>query len=346
MKPVRSGGSRGLSLIELLVGIVIGMLAIIIVMQTFRLSEGMRRTTNSNSDAQTVGSVAMSMLMVDLRQAGQGLGTANTLGCGFTLTNGRTLTNLGPVVINATNVAAGDANTDTLLVIYGTGNGSPEGQRITGQTGSNEFNVTAPPAHKLNDYVVVTPESRASPCALVLDRVNAVPTTTVMLTTGAAGMTNGVLYNLGQAVRVAAYRVSGRQLAMCDYMTQNCSSSDSSNWATIAEGVVSLRAQYAKDTSVTMDAAVDADGYNQTTPTTYCSGTAGWSRVMGLRLALVSRNGQFEKDEVTASVPSWTASADLPVVLSDSDWKHYRYKIFESTLSLRNMSWPGAISGC
>ncbi|NCT83715.1 MAG: prepilin-type N-terminal cleavage/methylation domain-containing protein [Comamonadaceae bacterium] len=347
MKPHHRQGPRGFSLVELMVGLVIGLLAVVIVMQVFRLSEGMRRSTSGSGDAQTAGAVALSMLLFDLRQAGQGLATANTLGCSLSLPGGRSLSNLGPVVINSANVAAGDANTDTLLVAYGTGNGSPEGQRITGQTGSNTFNVPAPTAYSLNDRVIATPESRATPCALTLDRINAVPTSTLSLATGATGMTNGVLYNLGQAVHVAAYRVSGGQLATCNYMTQDCSSNAADNWATIAEGVISLRAQYTKDTSATMDAIVDTDGYNQTTPTAYCSGTDGWSRVLGLRLALVARSGQLEKDTVTAAAPDWAASAALPINLSgNTNWQRYRYKTFETTLPLRNMSWPGVVTGC
>lgn len=347
MKPHHHRDPRGFSLVELMVGLVIGLLAVIIVMQIFRVSEGMRRTTSGSGDAQTAGAVALSMLLFDLRQAGQGLATANTLGCSLALPGGRSAGNLGPVVINSASVATGDANTDTLLVAYGTGNGSPEGQRITGQTGSNTFNVPAPTAYRLNDYVVATPESRATPCSLTLDRINVAPASTLSLATGATGMTNGVLYNLGQAVHVAAYRVSGGQLATCNYMTQDCSSSAAGNWATIAEGVVSLRAQYAKDTSATMDAIVDADGYNQTTPTAYCSGTDGWSRVLGLRLALVTRSGQLEKDNVTPAAPAWAASANLPINLGgNTDWQRYRYKTFETTLPLRNMSWPGAVTGC
>ena len=347
MQPRHHRGPRGFSLVELMVGLVIGLLAVIIVMQIFRVSEGMRRTTSGSGDAQTAGAVALSMLLFDLRQAGQGFATANTLGCSLALPGGHSVGNLGPVVINSASVAAGDANTDTLLVAYGTGNGSPEGQRISGQTGSNTFNVPAPTAYKLNDFVVATPESRATPCSLTLDHINVVPASTLSLATGATGMTNGVLYNLGQAVHVAAYRVSGGQLATCNYMTQDCSSSAADNWATIAEGVTSLRAQYAKDTSTTMDAILDTDGYDQTTPTAYCSSTAGWSRVLGLRLALVTRSGQFEKDAVTPAAPDWAASATQPIDLSSNDnWQHYRYKTFETTLPLRNMSWPGAVTGC
>lgn len=355
MQSARSRHSRGFSLVELLVGIVIAMLAVVVIMQIFRLSEGMRRSSSGGDDAQTTGAVAMSLLLRDLRQAGQGINSASLLGCSLTLPNARTLGNLGPVLINASTVAAGDTGTDTLLVTYGSGNGSPEGDLINSQSGTTVFNVATPTAFSLSDYVIATPQTRASPCSLTLDKVNVTPSTSVTVASGASGMANGALFDLGRTPRVAAFRVSNGRLAVCDYLTQDCSSSSSSNWSEVAEGVVSLRAQYAKDTSSTMDGIVDSDGYNQTTPTAYCSGTAGWSRVVAMRLVLVVRNGQKEKEPdtdkgetyATSSAPTWSGSSDAAISLTgNSDWKLYRYKTFETTLPLRNISWSGAVSGC
>jgi len=72
----RSQASRadGFSLVELMVGMVIGMIAIIVVMQVFSLSEGSKRTTTGGDDAQMSGAVALTMLQRDIRQAGYGPG--------------------------------------------------------------------------------------------------------------------------------------------------------------------------------------------------------------------------------------------------------------------------------
>jgi type IV pilus assembly protein PilW len=90
-----------------------------------------------------------------------------------------------------------------------------------------------------------------------------------------------------------------------------------------------------------MDLTVDA--FNQTTPTTEC----GWVRMRAIRLALVARSAQLEKDPVTAVAPSWAASAAAAIDLSsDAAWQRYRYKVFETVVPLRNLAWLGVQSGC
>ena len=44
--------SAGFSLVEIMIGMVIGMLGIIVMMQIFALSEGQKRTTTGGGDAQ------------------------------------------------------------------------------------------------------------------------------------------------------------------------------------------------------------------------------------------------------------------------------------------------------
>ena len=117
---------------------------------------------------------------------------------------------------------------------------------------------------------------------------------------------------------------------MCDFVTQDCTKNDPANWAEIAEGIVSLRAEYAKDTTVPRD--LGADSYDQTAPTTVC----GWARVVGLRLVVVSRSRQPETTNVTAAAPTWAGSAPITFSKVNADWQQYRYKTFETTVPLRN----------
>jgi hypothetical protein len=77
-----------------------------------------------------------------------------------------------------------------------------------------------------------------------------------------------------------------------------------------------------------------------------------------------ARSGQYEKDEVTATAPIWNVGSDvavsyvdapgnaatvcaagasnceLPLTLSHlNSWKHYRYKVFDTVIPLRNILW-------
>jgi type IV pilus assembly protein PilW len=92
-----------------------------------------------------------------------------------------------------------------------------------------------------------------------------------------------------------------------------------------------------------MDGVVDV--YDRTTPGSACA----WARTSALRLALVARSAQFEKEAVTTAFPAWAGSVDAnaAIDLGDlPDWQRYRYRTYETTVPLRNMAWQGVQSGC
>jgi type IV pilus assembly protein PilW len=319
---------HGFSLIELLVGIVLAMAAVIVVMQVFRLSEGSRRTTTGGDDAQTTGSIALTLLQRDLRQAGQGLSNINLMGCNLALPAGWTVNALAPLTINHASIPAG------------AGRGSPDGDRINAQPSANSYSVTTASAFRLDDQVIAAPAARQVPCALSLATVAAAPAVpTLTVNVGLAGAANGTLYNWGLGSRIAAYAVRNGRLTACDFLTQDCRSAQAANWPEIADGVVSLRAEYGQDSSATMDGIVDS--YDQATPATAC----GWARVLAVRLVVMVRSGQLEKTAVTAAAPIWAAGASTPISLP-AGGQQYRYKTFETTVPLRNVAWQGVLQGC
>lgn len=63
----------GFTLVELLVGLVIGLIATLVIMQTFSAFEGNKRSTTGISDAQTNGSIGLFMIQRELQFAGYGL---------------------------------------------------------------------------------------------------------------------------------------------------------------------------------------------------------------------------------------------------------------------------------
>ena len=69
--------AAGFSLVEIMVGMVIGMLGLIIMMQVFSLSESQKRTTTGGGDAHSNGAIALFGLQRDLRQAGFGVSDPN-----------------------------------------------------------------------------------------------------------------------------------------------------------------------------------------------------------------------------------------------------------------------------
>lgn len=287
-------GSKGFSLVEIMVGMVIGSLGVIIIMQVFSVFEDQKRTSTGGSDAQSTGAIALYGLQRDLRQSGYGISTLSLLGCNLQLPPATAVTiPLAPVTIYPGGTAttlfpATDQNTDRILIIYGNTNGASQGDGLT-QAG--------------NACTVKTPGPPGS-------------------------------------VKILAYAIMGGNLMMCDYVAQNCA--NTAGWVPIASNIVSMRVQYGRDTSTpTMDGIVDQ--YDQTAPTTAC----GRARISAVRIVLVARNSQYNKSEVTPTAPLWMGSAATPVDLSnDGEWKHYRYKAFQTVVPLRNVIWMGVQPEC
>jgi len=69
---------RGFSLIEIMVGIVIGMIAVLVIYQVFAAAEGLRRNTTSVGDAQQNGLLSSFMLNIELANASNGIADAMT----------------------------------------------------------------------------------------------------------------------------------------------------------------------------------------------------------------------------------------------------------------------------
>ncbi len=335
---------QGFSLIELLVGMVLGMIAVIVVMQVFSLSERGQRSATSGDEAQTNGAIAATQLQRDIRQSGHGSTNLLLAGCNLTLPGGRTLNALGPVTINHASIPAGDAGSDTVLVVYSNGNGAPEGDRIISEPDAVTYSMATPTAFSANEYVIAANQVRPAPCNLLLDRVASAPVgANVGVGAGAAGLQD-TLFNWGLAPKVLAYAVRNGRLTQCDFMVNDCRVNSAQAWVEVIDNIVNLRAQYGRDTSAApMDGTVDV--FDQTTPATACQ----WSRMSAVRLAVTAVSGQREKTVVTDSdnAPRWAGSEDAPITLSADDlWQYYRYKVFEAVVPLRNLAWQGALTSC
>jgi type IV pilus assembly protein PilW len=72
-----------MSLIEILVGLVIGLIGIVVIFQVLAVSESRKRNTVQGSDAQSAGAIGLYSLQRDVQLGGYGFGSADTkqIGC-------------------------------------------------------------------------------------------------------------------------------------------------------------------------------------------------------------------------------------------------------------------------
>ncbi len=352
---------HGFSLIELMIAMAIGLFGVLIMVQVFSMSEANKRVSTSGNDAMNEGVVSLYAVQREVRMAGFGIADTRILGCNLLLRAGVTLVAMAPVTINHASIPAGDTNTDTLLVVYANTDGSPQGDLITAAPAADQFTVQTNAAFAVNDWVVVAPFIRtcattAAPLtpSLTLTQVASIAAPSITVTAGTGEVLPAVVmplyptvFNFGQRMpRVMAYAIRSGNLTVCDYSISNCGATgsvgDAAVWVPIGSNIVSLRAQYGRDTAAAgaMDGAVDV--YDQTTPTTAC----GWVRISALRLALVARSAQPAAAATTAA-PVWDGSANAPIDLTgNTAWQNYRYKVFQTVAPLRNIAWMGRVTGC
>ena len=81
MRTSNRRASRGFTLVEMLVGVLIGLIGTVVIFQVFAVSEGQKRTTTGAGDAQQNGVFALFQIERDLRTAGFGLAHLPLLGC-------------------------------------------------------------------------------------------------------------------------------------------------------------------------------------------------------------------------------------------------------------------------
>ncbi len=351
---------RGVTLVELMVGMLIGLLAVIVISQVLLISEGQKRTTTSGSDAQVNGALALYALQRDIEMAGYGITSSpGVIGCevkaryegtpaaGFPV-------RLAPVVITKeSDRPLGSVGGDAIRVLSSSKTSFSVPTRVVPPAyiaGGLAFPVTASLGMKQGDLALVGIDS-TNDCGVF--QITSNPTgESVPRVNNATWNDNGypnlaypdgsVLINLGTVVD-NTYQIVGTSLQQQSFVL----TTNTRPIRDVQPDIVTMRALYGKDD----DGDGDVDGYDAVTPVT----NADWLKVIAIRLVVVARSEQFEKDEVTPAALQWdvgttpaTAGAVACGAASECltlslvhvpDWKHYRYKQFETVIPLRNMLW-------
>jgi type IV pilus assembly protein PilW len=179
----RLRGQRGVSLVELMVALAVGLIAFLVIAQTFATFEGQKRTTTSGADAQENGLMGLHAIQADLRQAGYGLVTpppANaTTGWSPSLICTAYISGCiaapGQPILPAQIIDGGAAGSDTIMVNYSTSAAGdiPAGILATATAPSPSTIVVQAPvlsAFKVGDLILLaSPDSSpaGAPCSLM-----------------------------------------------------------------------------------------------------------------------------------------------------------------------------------
>jgi len=329
----------GFSLVEILVGLVIGLLATLVIMQVFSVFEGQKRTTTGSADAQTNGGIALYTMTRDLQMAGFGLlpVSDSAIKCAVPAifpAAAASVSSLSPVTITDGGAAAGAS--DSITIRYGSSPAAGTPVPITLMTGGV-------------DSIVDNNLGCETGIAIILTGSTTCNVTTVTALTGTTGVTLG---DGGSAT-------AGNSLACMGQWNEityrsNAGRLERNATPAIAD-IVNIQAQYGISNAASSNQVVQ--WVNATAGGTWDSATittANRNLIKAVRVAVVARNGLLEKDNVTVACTTNKGTVNngpcawddtnfdaAPAIdlSNDPDWQRYRYRVFETIIPLRNVIW-------
>lgn len=355
---------QGFSLVELMIGLVIGLLATVVIMNVFSVFEQQKRITTGGSDAQTNGAIALFNLQRDIQAAGYGLPVYGSDFSPFNCPVDTTVDHdgtiaipnpatpaigLSPIVITDGNGANGS---DTISIR--TGNSMKGGVAVSMEAGTatNVAQVDNNMGCAMNDVVlVINLSAPALACSMTrVTALTAAGVTPVKITLGA--ITNVAVGNALACLGIwneFQYTITNNQLTRSGEVAAGVPSTAA---VPIVPDIVNMQAQYGVSAT---------PGNNQVTQ--WVDATGIWvnptvvdrNRIKAIRIAIVARSGLLGNANITAACSSLTAanptglcawdgaaagSAAPAIDLSaDANWQRYRYRVYESIIPVRNIIW-------
>lgn len=361
---------RGVSLIETMVALAIGMLLTLIIYQLYATFEGQKRTTGGSGGAQVNGMVSMLALERDIRMAAWSMNDPALMECAMVysyasnVTTGAQASNslfssLMPVRIRDGGDSAGSS--DQIIVRFGT-SVAGAAPAIVGTVMNNEtaeLRVESAAAFNQNDVVVVASGTdctvgqitNVDPAWGKIERgpsslANMNPSSSYRRSNWPLEKEGAKIFSLGSFIH-RTYEVQQGNLVL--------SEDGGNSKMLVANHIVGTKAAY----GIT-DGNSSQEVVKWVRATSSASGGVDWSnpdpvnarRIKAVRLSVLARSPLREKQSDSGG--DCTATSEPPLAwkeigqpnalrtfdVSDrADWKCYRYRVYETVIPLRNVLW-------
>ena len=357
MKPVRRFASRqrGISLIELMVGVVIGLVAVLVIYQTFAVAEGVKRQTISAGDAQKTGMIATYLLSAELMSAGSGL-TLNQDDLATCTDTGDVTTTMRPFSVVIT-PGANAATPDSFVVNYSTARSVVTPSIFMAKTDASgtQMTVQSPTGFKKDDMIasitgsgncerfvvskVTGPDANGN-VVLDLDQSVAAP---ILKSPTVDLLPSMRLINLGPAASTQRrnYDVVAGVLRSTDLVTAGATPQP------LASSIMNLKMLYGVDSdgNGTVDQWVPASDANYTPAKVLAFTGNELRRIKAVKLGMVVRSDEYDRDSPAYNWTLFECTAqeaidyNCPAALTGTLGANYRYRVYETVIPLRNPMW-------
>jgi len=335
---------RGATLIELLVGLAIGLAAVSVILGVFAGAEGLKRNTNGTAEAQQTGSLLLHILATDLANAGSGIAAAaNEL---YTCPDtGDVRTSLRPFPVLITAGAGADA-ADSIVVNYAGAAALPAPVAFAADSlGGAPLRIRSPLGIATGDTVAAI--SLAGRCATTTVTSVSAPDADGVVEVAHAGLTetfphSSLLLDLGprgrrQRVR---YDLVDGTLRSLDLLTQDAVPNP------LASNVVMLKAQYGidADNDGIIDTWAAADRPPWSAAAILAAPAASLLAIKAIRIGLIVKSDAYDRaltrrydwvlfdcEHADTSRCAGRLEGSLPA--------RWRYRVYETIVPLRNAIW-------
>jgi type IV pilus assembly protein PilW len=355
--PARQRRDRGVSIIELMVGIVVALLVSLAAAMSAQVFTASQRQGMS-AGATSIGSAsALSSIKEEISQAGLGFFADSQYLCNaLSLSIGATIVSNNAAFVPLQITRA--AGNDTISVVYGNRIVAGANARLgLSSTGGAAQLASLLPASQ-NDTVMLAPADAGVACTV--RTVTNTPTAPTATLPEALTFANTGLYNQA-ALTIPTYAKDDRIALLGDLVWNTFSVNAnrqlvmtrmiSGDSAVLASNVLAFRAEYG--------VSATANALDYTLANWFSPDAAGWAaltpaqvmRVRAVRLGIVTRSVQKEKAQTPGNDATCTATrndANLDsrprlfgstidvAAMFPTDWGCYRYRVTTMVIPLRN----------
>jgi type IV pilus assembly protein PilW len=365
--------SGGFSLVEIMVGVAIGLIGALVMMQVSAIFEGRKRTTTSGTDAQTNGAVALFTVERDLRKAGYGISVPDAIGCTVNRYFATSAPRQSTFVLTPVMIAKGaNGLPDTISTFASSKEGWSLPNRITSEHPPQGATVFMNTVLGLTAGDMLLAYQPGKTCTLfqatsvVAGNVEVAHDATSNWNADAANSVfpptgydvGALVFNLG-AMSNRSYSIGGGNSLI---VTQNAGATNTNTVQTLASDIVQIKAEYGFDTRAGNPVDLQVQEWSGTLIDADHNGRTDdggdYRRIAAVRMAVVARSPLMEKPnssgvcDITiatatatrpANSPTWAGGAIDVSKTPDNqpvpNWQCYRYKVFETIVPLRNTLW-------
>ena len=365
----------GMSLVELMVGMLIGLIGIVIITHLYITNDRYKRSTIGGGTAQVNGTVALYTLERELRMAGYGINHSLALGCTCAGVNcspvqyyyggntsfppaGGAAGALPPRVLAPVLITDNPGGPDSITVLYSAANERVLPAKLADPTAgpNHDYKVDGTQGFADNNLILLV---QGGTC--LLRQVSKVQVATSLLehTAGpynpsAASFGPGLtadtaVFNLGTPTASGGpvwrtFSVANNRLQAEDVLRTLATWPLASPQA-LVDDIVDLQAQYGKDDGSVLGTTAD-DGVVDVWDAVPPADATAWRRVLAVRVAVRARSQNYEKPSVaggpcdaTTAAPTWSGGA---LTVPGGVPSCYKHRVFETVIPLRNMIWRPA----